>query len=79
MSYDSINFVEMDCPKCNIPLPLEDWQTKDGPRNYSVMEYTSVRNFYTFCGACGTCVEFDKHRNADGIIRYDLRIQTGEE
>lgn len=56
---------ELPCPKCGALLPVDQWQSKDGPcellriRQDRLHEYM-IQDFHTICLSCGKwlCLEY---------------------
>ena len=72
--FDNVNF-ECDCSVCG--RKVKGFQSKDGPRSLSNLEFWQVDNFYSHCDNCETRIIFyledEKLRipeNLKGEVRY---------
>jgi len=58
--YDDIKAPKVRCPDCK--EYLTGFQSKDGPCEKAILDYTEVDNFYAACDDCKTWVEFVSHK-----------------
>lgn len=71
--YNTVNF-QINCTYCG--FLLKTFQTKEGSCDFSVVNFSTVNNFYTICPNCGSFIEFyyfpeSKERD---ISNYKMRI-----
>lgn len=70
--FDYIKY-EMSCPKCG--QAVKAFQSKDGPRVLSTLEFWEVDSFYAPCG-CGAWIEFNAPaRGPRPISDYKMSVR----
>ncbi|EDY82979.1 hypothetical protein VDG1235_2602 [Verrucomicrobiia bacterium DG1235] len=72
--YDEISVPpETKCVKCG--EPITGFQSKDGPCELKVLDYSEVDNFYTDCEACGHWNEYVRKRPKPKVPFEDFEIR----
>ena len=78
--FDWVFGPKMNCPTCGEPLPIDQWQTKQGACLLEMIPWQNALLFYTCCSHCSTWIEFTyKNPLEPTLDDYDISIATKED